>query len=301
MYGEKEQRTNLARQLPHASIAVVFLLIVLTAGVAYSHDIWLHADRFRLDVGDTLIIRQLLGAELDTDLSRLEATQELPLMRSVTSRLTIITDQGTVDLLAEMQDRPTLMPMIERPVDFEGLALVTMEHYPIYTEFTNQEFVEYLEHEGVDSGEFRTAMGSRSAQAESYVRTLKCLVQVGDDDAGAIPSELHRQVLGQRIEIVLLQNPYRLDPGDELDVQVLADGVPVQGQLVNAYNAGRELPVSRQQVHTDVEGIARFTLDGAGHWLVRLVNLTSCAGRTDGECEDADWDSAWATYSFELD
>ena len=302
MQDESEQRADLgARKLQCAPITMALLVLVLTAGVAHSHDIWLHADRFRLDVGDTLIVRQLLGEELDTDLSRPEATQELPLMRAITSRLTMITDQGAVDLLADIQDRTTLTPVIERPVGFEGLALVTMEHYPIYSEFTNEEFVEYLEHEAVDTEEHRRAMGSRTEQTEAYVRTLKCLVQVGGDGADAIPSELHRQVLGQRIEIVLLQNPYRLDPGDTLEVQVLAHGTPVEGQLVNAFNAGRGAPVSRQQAHTDAEGIARFNLAGAGLWLVRLVNMRPCSGRTDGECEDADWESAWTAYSFELD
>ncbi len=209
-----------------------------------------------------------------------------------------------MDLLAELPDmrtRPSITPVVERTVDFEGLALVTMEHYPLYTEFTNDEFREYLDHEGLDIRDFREGMGSRSEQAEAYVRTLKCLVQVGEDDPDANPSELHRRVLGQRIEIVLLQNPYRLNPGDELDVQVLANGEPVQGQLVNAYNGSSHAPVSKQQAHTDAGGVARFVLDGSGLWLIRLVNLTPCSGRTDGECEDADWDSAWAAYSFELD
>ncbi len=91
MRDQREQRTSPeTRRRPYAPIAFAVLLFVLTASVAHSHDIWLHADRFRLDVGDTLIIRQLLGAELETDLSQPEATQELPLMRSMTSRLSML-------------------------------------------------------------------------------------------------------------------------------------------------------------------------------------------------------------------
>ena len=50
------------------------------------------------------------------------------------------------------------------------------------------------------------------------------------------------------------------------------------------------------EAHTDARGIARFKLEAEGLWLIRLVHLLPCQ-----ECPDVDWESYWASYTFELD
>lgn len=279
---------------------MILMLSLLAISVAYSHDIWLHTERFTLDKGNTLIVHQLIGAELDTDLLRPGNTQELPVLRNITSSFALVTAQGSVNLLGELPDirtQPEVKPVLKRKLDFDGLALVTMEHAIIYTEFSNDEFLHYLQHEGLDSKKFREHMGSRPAQSEGYVRTLKSLVQVGK----ATGTELHQHVLGQKIEILLLQNPYRLDPGDKLDVKVLFDGKPLRGQLVKAFNSDGKGPVAKHRARTNAKGVAQFTLGRSGLWLIRLIHLLPCSGRSNVDCEDADWESYWTSYSFALD
>ena len=46
---------------------ITLTLSLLAVSVVYAHDIWLQAERFTLDKGDTLIVHQLLGDELDSD------------------------------------------------------------------------------------------------------------------------------------------------------------------------------------------------------------------------------------------
>jgi len=48
----------------------------------------------------------------------------------------------------------------------------------------------------------------------------------------------YRQVLGQKIEIVLQQNPYLLGPGDSLDVKVLFEGKPLVGKASGSVQQG---------------------------------------------------------------
>ncbi len=282
----------------------ILMLPLVQQRSAFAHDIWLHAERYRLEKGDTLIVSQLLGAELETDLLRPETTQELPVLRDMTPRFALITAQGSVNLLAELPDmrtQPVVQPVLERKVDFDGLALVTMEHAIIYTEFTSKEFLEYLDHEEFDREKFEEHMGSTPFQTEGYQRTLKCLVRVGEATGRATATEVYKQVLGQTIEILLLQNPYRLDPGDDLEVRVLFDGEPLPGRLVNAYNSDGSGSVFKHRARTNADGIARFNLERAGRWLLRLVHLVPCSGRSEVDCEDAAWESYWTAYSFELD
>ncbi len=279
---------------------------------ALAHDIWLHAERFRLERGETLVVRQLVGDELEADLSGLETSQELPLLLDMTPRFTLMTPAGEVDLLGE---RRAVKPVLERALDFEGPALVAMEHAILYTEFTSAEFLEYLEHEGLDPERYREHMGSAPIQTEGYQRTLKCLVRVGPGvpDGPGAASDLPGRALGQPLEILLLQDPTRLDPGDDLDVRVLLHGEPLAGQVVNAYHASEKASekasgegsgagaVAKLRARTDAGGTARFRLGGAGVWLLRLVHLAPCSERSGVDCADTAWESYWSAYSFAID
>ena len=267
-----------------------------------AHDIWLQADQFTLERGDTMVVRQLLGDEFGSDLSHHGGSQELPILQDMTPRFSLISDDASIDLLAElpaMNEQLEIKPVLARVVDFDGMALVTMEHSIIYTEFSNEEFLDYLDHEGFDPDTFKQHMGDKPFQSEAYQRTLKTLVQIGKPNEPA--SEVHRRALEQDIEIVLLQNPYILDPGDELDVLVLFGGKPLPDHPVKAYNSNDNGSLTEQIQHTGSDGTARFALSGAGLWLFRLVHLIPCSGTSGADCEDADWESYWTAYSFELD
>lgn len=281
---------------------ITITLSLLTAGLAGAHDIWLFPERFTLAKGDTLIVHQLVGPELNAEALQSDGVQELPLLRSMTSRFELITPEGSFDLLSELPDmrtQPEVKPVLNRKLDFEGLAVVTMEHDFIYHELSGEQFLQYLEHEEFKLEAFQGHIGFRPKQRERYARYLKTLVQVAE----VAKADLHKQVLGQKIEIVLLQNPYLLDPGDHLDVQVLFEGEPLRDRLVRAYNSDGTGPVWKSKARTDAGGIARFSLDRGGFWLFRLVHLRPCIERSESDvgCSFVDWESYWASYSFELD
>lgn len=272
---------------------ITLSLSLLAASIAYAHDIWLFPERFTLSRGDILIVRQLAGSELDIEV-------ELALLRRMTPRFELITPSGSVDLLSELPDertRPEIKPVLERKLDFDGLALLTMEHAFVHTEFSSEKFLEYLEHEEFKMEKFREHMGQRSAQRERYARTIKCLVGVGKVTEG----DLHRRIVGQKLEILLLQNPYLLNPGDDLEVQVLFDGKGLRNHLVTAHNGDGERLVSTSKARTDADGIVRFNLDRGGFWLIRLVHLLPCSEGSNADCDYVDWESYWASYSFKLD
>ena len=249
-----ENRTGEARM--RATLfawAVTIALLTLGADVARAHDIWLFPQTFTLPEGGTLIVRQLAGTELDTKL-------DLPFLRLMTPRFELIHQRGRVDLVRELPDlrtQPELKPILTRTLDIAGLTLVAMEQDFIYHEIPNEEFLEYLTHEAYDIEQFRDRLERRSIQRERYQRSLKSLVQVGELPEG----EVFKQPLGQRIEILLLQNPYLLDPGDELEVKVLFEDEPLRDRLVMAFNRAGTGPVAKATARTDAGGIARFTLD----------------------------------------
>ena len=107
-----------------AGLTITFIFSLLLVSAAYAHDIWLQPNRFVLSKGDTLTVRQLAGTELDIEM-------EIELLRRMTPQFTLITPEGSVDLLDELPDFKTLpfvKPVLERKLDFAGLALLTMNH-----------------------------------------------------------------------------------------------------------------------------------------------------------------------------
>ncbi len=284
-------------------VAALALLLFAQGPLARAHDIWLHADRFSLVVGETLIVRQLVGEELDVDLAGSEATSELEVLRDMTPRFELITARGSIDLLAELPDartRPEVKPVLSRKMESAGLALVIMDHDVLYTDHTDAEFLEYLRHESLDAETYRPHMAADGFQDEGYQRSLKALVKVGVAE-GEGDGELPGQVTGQALELLLLANPYALDPGDALDVRVLLHGEALPGARVEAVNAKAGASVATQTARADARGVARLSLDRPGLWLVRTVHLAPCSERSRVDCADTEWESYWTAYSFEVD
>lgn len=269
-------------------------LFLVPVPVVYPHDIWLLPEQFILSKGDVIIVHQLAGSELDVEM-------ELPVLRTMTPSFSLITSDGSIDLLNELPDirtQPEVKPVLQRKVDIEGLVLLTMEHAFIHTEFPNEKFSEYLEHEGAETKTFHDHMERRSSQRERYARTLKSLIHVGETAEG----DLYKQAIGQKLEILLLQNPYLMEPGDSLQVQILFEGKTLTDKRVTALHGDGKQLVSMSTMHTNSEGIAEFTLDRAGFWLIRMVHLLPCSERHEqGDCSYVDWESYWTSYSFQLD
>jgi hypothetical protein len=115
-----------------------------------------------------------------------------------------------------------------------------------------------------------------------------------DEGPGALGAMPSVQVLAPRIDLRPLHDPYLLGPGDRFDVRVTFDGRPLVGRRVGAFRPGDGEPV-RRWTTTDGNGVARFTLDRGGFWLVRVVHLRACT-----DCAGADWESFWASLTFEV-
>lgn len=232
-----------------------------------------------------MTVHQLVGSEHAIDM-------ELPLLTDVTARFEMITPDSTIDLLNEVTDPFQLVePVFERRLDFDGLALLVMDHHFIYTEFSREKFLEYLDHEELPAENYLDQMKEKPTQTERYARYFKCLVQVGAEKGGV----QHQQVTGQKLEILLKQNPFQLDPGDELEVRILFDGRPLPNQLVTTFTSEGEKLLSKCKERTDDQGMATFKLEQKGRYLIRLVHLFPCKDPY------TDWESHWATYCFKLD
>lgn len=272
------------------AIALVVLCpgSILTPAPAQAHDCWIFPEQFVLARGDTLVVRQRFGHELDVEV-------EFPLDRDYVESFELISATGRVNLLDEAPEQvhPTLTPLLKREMDFEGPVLLAMEHGFLPIDLTDKAFTRHLEYEGLDEiVALRDRQGHEDNVRERYARSMKSLIRVGERAEG----DVHKEILGQRMEILLLKNPLLLDAGDTLRIQVLFSGEPLGDKRVWALNRERDGGVSLATSRTDSSGVASFELDREGLWLIRLVHELPCT-----RCPRAGWEGYWASYSFELD
>lgn len=121
---------------------------------------------------------------------------------------------------------------------------------------------------------------------EVFSRCAKSLLTIG---GRGDPS--FTKPVGLTLELIPDADPTTLAPGARLAVRLLYQGKPLAGALVMALDAvDAKAP---QQVRSDKDGRASFTLPRAGAWLVKAVHMIP-APRDAG----ADWESFWASLTF---
>jgi len=156
------------------------------------------------------------------------------------------------------------------------------------------EFNKYLADDGIpDVLAARRSAGILSNDArERYSKHIKAIFQVGDTRTDG-----WRDALGYPAEIVPLDNPYSLSPGQSIRVRCLVDGKPIANQLVQTGGrlgmTGDQRMVSHD-LRTDADGVATVPLDKAGRWYVKFIRMVPM---TDGK---VDYESKWATLTFEV-
>ena len=109
-------------------------------------------------------------------------------------------------------------------------------------------FNKYLKHDGVlDMLEYRGSNNLLKEDAvEKYSKHVKTIFQVGDKKTND-----WNIALGYPIEFIPKSNPYEVNTGDTLQVQLIKDGKPLANQLVYAdYKAAKDSHTHTNQEHT---------------------------------------------------
>jgi uncharacterized GH25 family protein len=257
---------------------VIAALVVVPAALA--HDYWLEPETYSAAPGDTVTVRLHVGEDFTSQ-------EERPFQKKMTAKSQLHSAKQVQDLAGE--DGKTPLAKVKLPA--AGGHLVALERGVATITLDADKFNKYLEEEGQDAvlEQRRKAGEDKSPGRERYTRYLKALVQAGDAH-----DDVFKMVLGQRLEIVPQAGPATLEAGGVLPVRVLFEGKPLAGAKVSAHHRTRDKVVTLTAT-TSKEGLAEFKLEQAGPWLVRLVHVRRCE-----KCDDADWESFWAAYTFAL-
>jgi uncharacterized GH25 family protein len=257
---------------------LVCLLLWLVSVASQAHDFWIEAEPFYTSPGDTVELSLHVGNEFVGDTFPNVAAQYLAFNSYQPGKQTEVPGSLGRDPAGYLQ------------IDQTGTHLIGYQSTFQLTRMDPETFLKYLESEGLDQarGLYLEAGNTVDKVSEQFKRHAKSLVQSG----AAFSRDDSRLEIGYELELVPEENPYRLKPGDRLGLQLLYQGQPAEGIQVSAFS--KTEPQHVQQQTTDATGRVSVTLDRAGPWLIKAVQINHRPNLQPA------WESHWASLTFSI-
>lgn len=204
------------------------------------------------------------------------------------ARFEVVQGDTVRPVTGRIGDNPALL----MPAETDGLAIVvheTTDSRLTYSDFAV--FQRFVTHK-----DFKTALADHKARGlpetgfqETYRRYAKSLIAVGDG-AGA------DRVMGLKIEIVALANPYTDDLSDGMPLLVLMDGAPRVDVQVELFQTAPDDTVTVTLHRTDADGRVVVPVLPGMEYLVDSVALLPLDN--DDPMVGPVWHSDWASLTF---
>jgi uncharacterized GH25 family protein len=251
------------------------LALCAFAGVASAHDLYLMPDSFRVKAGTPIGLSMHNG-------DAFPESDGPPAIARLRDSL-VVSAKGRVAM--ENVRAEEKRGRAEATAPAGGFVLMTRT-IPNFIDLSPAKFHEYLEHEGLGwVVEWRKKSGEADQRGrELYSKHAKAIAHA--DGAGSVVT----RPVGQPIEIVPLQDPATVKPGGTLRFQVLFQGKPAGVMAMAAASTA-----GGQTLTTDAQGRGTVTLKTGGPWKLHTIKMVRLEQR-----EKADWESFWASLTFEI-
>lgn len=255
------------------------LLVMVAAGQAMTHEMYLKADNYHFKPNSEATLTLVNGTfdESSNSISR--------------NRMHDVSIFGAGKLqhpAASSWSDANKSSYLNFVTGEEGTYVAGVSTKPTVIEMKAEDFRNYLRLEGIpDTLESFDKGPPLENVRERYSKHVRAIFQVGDKRS----SDFSR-ALGYPVEVILKNNPYQLKVGDEVSFQVLYQGTPVANQFINA---GRVGLLNAYQLRTDKNGIAKFKITEPSSWYISLIYMQKV------DAPDADYESNWATVTFQVE
>ena len=257
---------------------VSFLAVIPTLA---AHDLYILPGAFQVVPGQMLRVAYHNGDAFP------ESEAAPPLTRLTGARL--VSRRGSVSVGGLRVEGKEVLGEVVVPKG--GSWQLAVSTRPNFIALEAAKFVEYLKEEGLDEViAWRRTHGEEGRPGrERYSKFAKSVLRDGAGD------DFYLTALGLPIEIVLLGDPAKLKAGDKLPVIVLLRGKPAAGLQVEAARALGGKAKTSAIGRTGADGRIDILIDQAGRWRLHSLRMERCA-----EPKVADWESLWASVTFEV-
>lgn len=264
----------------HLLSALVFVALALPLA---AHDFWIEPATFRPALDTRVALELRVGENFAGD--------EVP-RRAEKIESFVSWNGGVSTPVAGIEERTPAGIFRARST---GVTWIAYRSRTTAIELEAVKFENYLREEGLDHVVLlRDQRGETALPGkERYSRCAKALLVVQGAPGDNVPHAGFDQVLGLTLEIVPVNDPATLRPGDTLTVRVLHAGKPLANALVGL--RAKVAAEHETRVRTDAEGRVAFTLAASGATLLRVVHMARAQAGS-----GADWESWWASLSCDV-
>jgi uncharacterized GH25 family protein len=252
-------------------------LILAAAGNAVAHDTFILPDKFRVSKGEGLTIA-IHSSDGFPDSARLPNRLQNAALHSAS---------GTVPINNLREDGKRMIAAVAAPGAGHLIATITVG--TATTTMKPDSFLDYIKEEGLTH-----VIDARARQGESdkpgrerYTMYAKSIILAGT------PDETYKRAVGLPIEFVPEKDPYQLKAGESLPVRVLLRGAPAKDLEVRSAVAGPAGSKTETLGRTDANGRIMVPVV-SGKWRLHAIYMARVSD------PEADWESLWATLTFEI-
>ena len=265
-------------------IFTTVLIVSALTNAVQAHEYWIEPNKFELEAGDNI--------EADLRNGQNFKGNRLYFLTNGFTRFDIFDGQEIHKAKGSNGDQPAL----KFTTTISGLhILIYQSTFTSLTFKIWEKFLTYTKNQGLENViERHLARGlGKTDFKESYARTIKALVNVGDGKGSD-------KRTGLPFEFVAQDNPYRLKADGKGQKQIvvrlfLEDKSVGNKQVLIFQNNGK---ITQSTGHTDDQGLITIPLNGGGKFMLSAVHMFE--GDDDPETKTPEWFSYWANLIFAL-
>jgi len=258
--------------------SVIFLLVICFQSASYGHEYWIEPDAYQYRAGDLVRIRSFVGERFKGE--------SLPRDEKKIDHFTVHGSKSETPVRGQSGSHLSLTRLKE-----EDSYVVSFRSKRSSITLEARKFENYLKHEGLEHIiSLRKARGESSLPGnEVYSRCAKSLIGVGEK-----AHRNHDKAVGLPLEILLISDPSAVKKKQPFVAQVTYEGKPLANAQVVAIK--KNAADSMMKARTDERGRVEFPIDDAGVWMLTTIHMLGAP-----EDVDADWESLWASFTFQVE
>ncbi len=258
---------------------LITCLFLLSTFRLFAQDYILIPENFILHKGDKLNLHLIIG-------SQLIKKEELKYEASKTAKFDLYAGSKKIDLTTLAKEKDSLVASVK--VENEGLNLISMVRKSATDDIESDDFIKVLEDEGFTQYSEKIKNGSKDSFREKYTSIMKSLIEVEKNSANGFDKPLNDEY-----EIILKDNPYKGNYGDDIIAQVRLRGKPLVNAVVMQYiKTATGNAIFAQKLSSDKQGQIYFKLNREGIYLLRSAYIEPSKDK------GADFNTWVSTYTF---
>lgn len=256
---------------------LLFLLLSTPAFIVHAQNYFLLPENFYVPKGQKIELRLLQSDDFSKQ-------SDFKFQAAKTAKFDLYQGKKKINLLPMAKDTGAV---ISTEAPEEGMALIDMVTTTTSNEMSRSKFLRGLDEGDPDNIAEKVKSSNQLYYKETYTSYMKTLLPIGKNSGN-----IYEKPQGDDFEIVIQQNPYKFNYGDDVTGEILFEGKPLANVEVDLFVRTANGMVFPQKLNSDATGLIYFKLSREGIYILRAKHFIISKDKS------ADFQSWRATYTF---